>query len=72
MIDNKIKVRVASIAVGHVMLHAQLVMMEFKIKAKLTLTAEDHVLLAVRKNIIRFGRRIYDLKPFTNMKISFD
>ena len=49
MMDNKIKVRLASIVEGHATLFAHLVMMEFKIKVKLTLTAGDHVLLAVRK-----------------------
>ena len=50
MMDNKIKVRLASIVEGNVMLCAHLVMMEFKIKAKQTLTVEDLVLLAVRKH----------------------
>ena len=49
MMDNKIKVRLASIAEGHVTLSALLAKMEFKIKVKPTLTAEDHVLLVVRK-----------------------
>ena len=49
MMNNKVKVRLASIAEGHVTLCAHLAMMEFKIKVKPTLTAEDHVLLAVRK-----------------------